>query len=72
MYNTCSCIRSVSCKFSEKFMTQTESTPVDGHNIGGVSLASFLQMLEQERKNCTLRVASGKVSGIFFRGRQSY
>jgi hypothetical protein len=46
-------------------MAQTESTPVDGH-IGGVSLASFLQMLEQERKNCTLRVASGKVSGSFF------
>jgi len=46
-------------------MTQTENTNVDGH-IGGVSLASFLQMLEQERKSCTLRVASGKVSGSFF------
>jgi len=46
-------------------MTQTESTPFDGH-IGGVSLASFLQMLEQERKSCTLRVVSGKVSGSFF------
>lgn len=46
-------------------MTQTESKQVDGH-IGGVSLASFLQMLEQERKSCTLRVASGKVSGSFF------
>lgn len=46
-------------------MTQTESTSFGGH-IGGVSLASFLQMLEQERKSCTLRVASGKVSGSFF------
>jgi len=46
-------------------MAQTESTQADGH-IGGVSLASFLQMLEQERKNCTLKVASGNVRGSFF------
>jgi hypothetical protein len=46
-------------------MAQTDSKQIDGH-IGGVSLASFLQMLEQERKNCTLKVASDDVSGCFF------
>ncbi len=46
-------------------MTQNQNTVEDGH-IGGVSLASFLQMLEQERKNCTLIVASGKVSGSLY------
>jgi hypothetical protein len=34
--------------------------------IGGVSLASFLQMLEQERKSCTLVVESGGQSGSLF------
>lgn len=34
--------------------------------IGGVSLASFLQMLEQERKDCTLEVIAGDVHGDFF------
>jgi hypothetical protein len=46
-------------------MAQTDNRQADGH-IGGVSLASFLQMLEQERKSCTLRVASGDVSGSFY------
>jgi hypothetical protein len=46
-------------------MAQTVNEQADGH-IGGVSLASFLQMLEQERKSCTLQVASGKVSGSFY------
>jgi len=46
-------------------MAQTDSTKVDGH-IGGVSLASFLQMLEQERKNCTMQVSSDDMSGCFF------
>ncbi|HHD64271.1 MAG TPA: DUF4388 domain-containing protein [Desulfobulbaceae bacterium] len=34
--------------------------------IGGVSLASFLQMLEQERKTCTLVVESGEESGRLY------
>ncbi len=34
--------------------------------IGGVSLASFLQMLEQERKSCTLQVISEDKNGNFF------
>ncbi len=34
--------------------------------IGGVSLSSFLQMLEQERKSCTLVVSSGDLMGSFF------
>lgn len=46
-------------------MAQTDNTQVDGH-VGGVSLASFLQMLEQERKNCTLQVSSDDMSGCFF------
>jgi hypothetical protein len=46
-------------------MAQTESTQGEGH-IRGVSLASFLQVLEQERKSCTLKVASGNVAGSFF------
>jgi hypothetical protein len=34
--------------------------------IGGVSLASFLQMLEQERKTCTLVVESDEQSGRLY------
>jgi len=34
--------------------------------LGGVSLASFLQMLEQERKSCTLVVESDGRSGSFY------
>lgn len=35
--------------------------------IGGISLASFLQMLEQERKSCTLIVRSGdKIGELYF------
>ncbi len=34
--------------------------------LGGVSLASFLQMLEQERKNCTLTVLSDGKRGNFY------
>lgn len=45
-------------------MGQAEPTKT-GH-IGGVSLASFLQMLEQERKSCTLIVESGGESGYFY------
>jgi len=46
-------------------MTQTNNTQVDDH-VGGVSLASFLQMLEQERKSCTLKVSSGDITGRLF------
>lgn len=42
-----------------------KSTKSSGH-IGGISLASFLQMLEQERKNCTLIVKSGEQVGELF------
>ncbi len=37
-----------------------------GGQIGGVSLASFLQMLEQERKSCTLVVSCDDRSGCFY------
>ncbi len=37
-----------------------------GGRIGGVSLASFLQMLEQERKTCTLVVESEEQSGRLY------
>ena len=46
-------------------MAQNETSQGDGH-IGGVSLASFLQMLEQERKSCTLKVTSGDVKGSLY------
>ena len=35
-------------------------------HIGGVSLASFLQMLEQERKSCTLNLTSGDRDGCLY------
>ncbi len=38
----------------------------EGGRIEGVSLASFLQLLEQERKNCTLIVSSGDQEGRFY------
>jgi len=48
-------------------MAQPDNTQTGGH-IGGVSLASFLQMLEQERKSCTLNVNAGDIKGsIFFK-----
>jgi hypothetical protein len=37
-----------------------------GSHIGGVSLSSFLQMLEQERKSCTLLVVSGDQQGSLY------
>lgn len=45
-------------------MGQTEQNQAG--QIGGVSLASFLQMLEQERKSCTLIVQSDGQSGSFY------
>lgn len=49
----------------EKIMTPQNGTHGGGH-IGGVSLSSFLQMLEQERKSCTLVVSSGDRQGSFY------
>lgn len=46
-------------------MSQKKETHGEGH-IGGVSLSSFLQMLEQERKSCTLVVSSGDRRGSFY------
>ncbi len=46
-------------------MLQSKRTQAVGH-LGGVSLASFLQMLEQERKSCTLEVVSNNLSGRLF------
>jgi len=46
-------------------MTQTSEQP-HGASFGGVSLSSFLQMLEQERKSCTLVVTSGERKGSFY------
>jgi hypothetical protein len=45
-------------------MGQTDNR--ESGRIGGVSLASFLQMLEQERKTCTLVVESGEQSGRLY------
>ncbi len=46
-------------------MAQTnEGKP--GTSFTGVSLPSFLQMLEQERKSCTLVVSSGERTGSFY------
>ncbi len=38
----------------------------EGGRIEGVSLSSFLQLLEQERKSCTLIVSSGDQEGRFY------
>ena len=46
-------------------MTQS-SEGQQGSSYGGVSLPSFLQMLEQERKSCTLHVNSEGRSGSFY------
>ena len=46
-------------------MGTTNATQVDEH-FRGVSLSSFLQLLEHERKNCTLRVASNGDNGSFY------
>ncbi|MCK5515504.1 MAG: DUF4388 domain-containing protein [Desulfobulbaceae bacterium] len=46
-------------------MAQTIEIQGEGHG-GGVSLASFMQLLEYESKSCTLKVVSGRISGSFF------
>ena len=46
-------------------MAQTEETQ-NGSSFQGISLESFLQMLEHERKSCTIDVHSGDVKGSFF------
>ena len=49
-------------------MAQSNGEQENG-TIGGVSLSSFLQMLEQERKTCTLKVnAEGREGTFFFEG----
>lgn len=40
--------------------------PNNSNFISGVSLTSFLQMLEQDQKSCTLLVKSGTRDGSFF------
>lgn len=45
-------------------MGQTDDR--ESAQLGGVSLASFLQMLEQERKSCTLIVQADGQSGSFY------
>lgn len=49
----------------ERRMAQQNGAHAGGL-IAGVSLSSFLQMLEQERKSCTLFVSSGALTGSFF------
>ncbi len=44
----------------------TQSTPPPPGQISGISLASFLQILEQERKTCNLVVQSADNSGTLF------
>ncbi|WP_456384459.1 DUF4388 domain-containing protein [Desulfolithobacter sp.] len=46
-------------------MVQESGSPGTG-SIGGVSLASFLQILEQERRSCTLIVHCDDGEGQFF------
>ena len=46
-------------------MTQQKNSRGGGH-IGGVSLSSFLQMLEQDSKSCTLTVSSDDRQGSFY------
>lgn len=46
-------------------MAKQKESQAGGH-ISGVSLSSFLQMLEQERKSCTLNVLSGNRQGSFY------
>jgi len=43
-----------------------ESEQKGTERLGGVSLASFLQMLEQEKKSCTLVVHAHDKSGSFY------
>ncbi len=46
-------------------MAQTDGTQ-NGSSFQGISLESFLQMLEHERKSCTIDVQSEDVKGSFF------
>jgi len=43
-----------------------EAEKTETGRLGGVSLASFLQMLEQEKKSCTLVVHARDKSGSFY------
>jgi len=44
----------------------TYQIPQDAKSIDGISLASFLQLLEQERKSCTLVVKQGNQSAQLY------
>lgn len=46
-------------------MAQSNRTH-EGGRIEGISLASFLQLLEQEKKSCTLIVSAGDQEGRFY------
>jgi hypothetical protein len=52
--------------FNQQGRMAQQGEAMEGGLIGGVSLSSFLQMLEQERKSCTLVVSSGDLEGSFF------
>ncbi|OQX19510.1 MAG: hypothetical protein BWK76_04230 [Desulfobulbaceae bacterium A2] len=42
------------------------SNPIEGDGFTGLSLASFLQLLAQEGKSCTLRLRSNEGRGLFY------
>lgn len=48
-----------------------EQTNSSGHSINGISLVSFLQVLEQENKTCTVSIECGEEKGklFFYEGR---
>jgi hypothetical protein len=48
--------------------TVADKAPPKGNDktITGISIASFLQMLEQERQTCSVQVQSGDESGILY------
>ena len=50
----------------EKTIGMGQTGDRESAQLGGVSLASFLQMLEQERKSCTLIVQADGESGNFY------
>ncbi len=62
---TSGAVQAVLCD-SGSFRTAKTMVQAVGGQIGGVSLASFLQMLEQERKSCTLVVSCEDRSGCFY------
>ena len=47
-------------------MTGKQADPAAGQSITGISLASFVQLLEQERKSCTLVVTHSSEQGKLY------